>query len=207
VSRVWVKICGLTDHAAVEAAMEAGVDAMGFVFHAASPRHLEPAAAAALAAQVPGGIARVAVFLHPSQADVDAAIAAVAPDYVQTDAADFDYLRLPPGLRALPVLRSSGAAVPTTVPTRFVYEAAQSGAGHCANWDSARMLATRGELVLGGGLDAGNVAAAIRAVAPFGVDVSSGVERERGRKDPRLVMAFVAAARVAAATRIEDRSA
>jgi phosphoribosylanthranilate isomerase len=176
------------------------------VFHAASPRHLEPAAAAAFAVQVPGNIARVAVFLHPSQGEVDAALAAVEPDYVQTDTADFDYLRLPPGVRALPVLRS-GAAVPATVPTRFVYEAARSGAGHRADWNSARVLAGHGELVLGGGLDAGNVAEAIRAVAPFGVDVSSGVERERGRKDPRLVMAFVAAARVAAATRIEDRSA
>jgi phosphoribosylanthranilate isomerase len=206
VSRVWIKICGLTDRAAVEAAAEAGADAVGFVFHSASPRHLEPAAAAALAAQVPGGIARVAVFLHPTQADVDAALAAVEPHYVQTDAADFDYLRLPPGLRALPVLRS-GAATASALPGRFVFEAAHSGAGHRADWEAARMLATRGELVLGGGLDAGNVAAAIRAVAPFGVDVSSGVERERGRKDPRLVMAFVAAARVAAATRIEDRSA
>lgn len=204
-SRIWVKICGLTDSAALAAVVEAGADAVGFVFHAASPRHLEPAAAAALAAQVPAGLARVAVFLHPSQAEVDAALAAVEPDYVQTDALDFDYLRLPPGLRALPVLRS-GAAVPATVPARFVYEAAQSGAGHRADWSQARALAGRGELVLGGGLDASNVAAAISAVAPFGVDVSSGVEFERGRKDPRLVKAFVAAAR-AAATRIEDRIA
>ncbi len=205
-TRVWIKICGLTDGDAVAAAAEAGADAVGFVFHAASPRHLEPAAAAALAARVPGGIARVAVFLHPTQAEVDAALAAVEPDYVQTDAADFDYLRLPPGPRALPVLRS-GAAVPVTMPARFIYESAHSGAGHRADWNSARTLAGRGELVLGGGLDAGNVAEAIRAVAPFGVDVSSGVERERGRKDPRLVTAFVTAARLAAATRIEDRSA
>lgn len=204
-SRVWIKICGLTDSSAVAAAAEAGADAVGFVFHAASPRHLRPEAAAVLAAQVPPGLARVAVFLHPSQADVDAALAAVEPDYVQTDAADFDYLRLPPGLRALPVLRS-GAALPVALPARFVYEAAQSGAGHRADWHSARVLAERGELVLGGGLDAGNVAAAIGAVVPFGVDVSSGVELERGRKDPRLVKAFVAAAR-AAATRIEDRIA
>jgi phosphoribosylanthranilate isomerase len=205
VSRIWVKICGLTDREAVAAAAEAGVDAVGFVFHAASPRHLEPAAAAALAAQLPAGIARVAVFLHPSQAEVDAALAAVVPDYVQTDVVDFDYLRLPPGPRALPVLRS-GAALPSAVPARFVYEAAHSGVGQRADWDSARRLAASAELVLGGGLDAGNVAEAVQRVEPFGVDVSSGVERERGRKDPRLVMAFVAAAR-AAATRIEDRSA
>jgi phosphoribosylanthranilate isomerase len=205
VSGVWVKICGLTDRDAVAAAAEAGADAVGFVFHAASPRHLQPAAAAALAAQLPAGIARIAVFLHPTQAEVDAALAAVVPDCVQTDAADFDYLRLPPGLRALPVLRS-GAAAPSVLPARFVFEAAHSGAGHRADWDAARRLAARGELVLGGGLDPGNVAVAIAAVAPFGVDVSSGVERERGRKDPRLIKGFVAAAR-AAATRIEDRSA
>lgn len=204
-SRVWVKICGLTDREAVAAAAEAGADAVGFVFHSASPRHLEPAVAAVLAAHVPAGIARVAVFLHPSQAEVDAALAAVEPDYVQTDAADFDYLRLPQGPRALPVLRS-GVAAPAGLPARFVYEAALSGAGQRADWTMAHDLATRGGLVLGGGLDAHNVAEAIRAVAPFGVDVSSGVELERGRKDPRLVMAFVAAARAAAAS-IEDRSA
>jgi phosphoribosylanthranilate isomerase len=103
------------------------------------------------------------------------------------------------------VLRS-GAVLPAALPARFVYEAAQSGAGHRADWNSARTLAARGELVLGGGLDAGSVAAAIAAVAPFGVDVSSGVELARGRKDPRLVKAFIAAAR-AAASRIEDRIA
>ena len=107
---LWIKICGLRSAAAIEVAAEAGADAVGFVFHAPSPRHLEPAAARALQAAVPPGIERVAVFLRPSQALVDAALEAIAPDWVQTDAGDLEHLRLPPGQRVLPVLRSGGSA-------------------------------------------------------------------------------------------------
>jgi phosphoribosylanthranilate isomerase len=206
VSGLWIKVCGLTTLEAVDAAAEAGVAAVGFVFHADSPRHLDFESAATLAAAVPRGIDKVAVFLHPSQSLIDAAVAAVAPDLVQTDADDFAGLRLPAGVRPLPVLRS-GAFAPAPLPARFVYEAARSGVGERADWNAARALAGGSELVLGGGLDPDNVIAAVRAVAPFGVDVSSGVEQARGRKDPRRILAFVAAARRAAATRSEDLQA
>jgi phosphoribosylanthranilate isomerase len=82
-----------------------------------------------------------------------------------------------------------------------------SGAGVRADWTAARTLASRCELVLAGGLDAGNVAEAIRAVRPFGVDVSSGVERARGVKDPARIRDFIDAARRAgrALTAEEER--
>ena len=104
--RLWIKVCGLRTTGTLAAAVDAGADAVGFVFHAASPRHLAAAEAGALAAAVPPGIEKVAVFLHPTQAEVDAAIDAVHPDWVQTDAADLVALRLPAGQRVLPVYRT-----------------------------------------------------------------------------------------------------
>jgi phosphoribosylanthranilate isomerase len=196
---LWIKICGLRDTAAIEAAVEAGTDAVGFVFHAASPRHLEPAAARALQAAVPPGVERVAVFLHPAQALVDAALEAIAPDWVQADADDLGALRLPRGQRVLPVLRSRGA-VPASLPVRCLYESGRSGAGERADWTAATALACRTQLVLAGGLDPSNVADAVRAVRPFGVDVSSGVERGRGVKDAVLIREFIRAAREAGQT-------
>jgi len=202
---LWIKICGLRTTAAIEAAAEAGADAFGFVFHAASPRHLEPAEARALQAAVPHGVERVAVFLHPSQALVDAALEAIAPDWVQTDAGDLEQLRLPPGQRVLPVLRSD-APLPASLPARCLFESGRSGAGERADWAAAARLARRTQLVLAGGLDASNVAEAVRAVRPFGVDVSSGVERERGVKDAALIREFIRAAREATAVPLSEES-
>jgi phosphoribosylanthranilate isomerase len=194
---IWVKICGLTSPEAVAAAVEAGADAVGFVFHPGSPRHLAPAAAAGLARAVPSGVLRVAVTRHPTQADVDAIVAVLRPDALQTDAADFDALRLPAALGRLPVLRT-GTPPPAHLPDRCLYESADSGRGATADWREAAELGRRTELVLAGGLTAGNVAAAVAAVRPFGVDVSSGVERAPGRKDAGLIRDFIAAARAAA---------
>jgi phosphoribosylanthranilate isomerase len=202
---LWIKICGLRDAAAIEAAADAGADAVGFVFHAASPRHLEPAEARALQAAVPPGVERVAVFLHPAQALVDAALEAIAPDWVQADAGDLEVLRLPPGQRVLPVLRS-GEALPASLPARCLYESGRSGAGERADWAAAAGLARRTQLVLAGGLDPSNVAQGVRAVRPFGVDVSSGVERARGTKDPRLIREFIRAAREAAEVPLSEES-
>jgi phosphoribosylanthranilate isomerase len=194
--RLWIKVCGLRTADAIAAAAAAGADAVGFVFHEASPRNLTPAEARALAATVPSGIEKVAVFLHPSQALVDAAVEALAPDWVQTDAEDLANLRLPSGQKVLPVVRTGTAALgPESAGHRFLLESGRSGAGERADWTVAAALAQRGELVLAGGLDATNVGDAVAAVRPFGVDVSSGVERERGVKDIDLIRSFVAAAR------------
>lgn len=191
-----VKICGITTAEGVEAAVAAGADAIGFVFHASSPRNLEPARAAALAASVP--VLRFAVTRHPSQELVDRILAAIQPDAWQTDAADFQHLRLPATIERWPVLRS-GAVLPQLIPGRMLFEAARSGAGERADWAVAAGLARRCSLILAGGLDSGNVGAAIARVRPWGVDVSSGVERAAGIKDRALVHRFVQAARAAGA--------
>jgi phosphoribosylanthranilate isomerase len=190
---LFVKICGVSDEAGLAAAVEAGADAVGFVFHAASPRNLAPGRAAALAARLPGGVLAVAVTCHPSQGDVDRVLEAFHPDAWQSDAPDFDAIRLPPTVRRLPVLRGPAAQAPAG--GRVLFDAPESGRGARADWHAASELARRTQLILGGGLDAANVAAAMAAVRPFGVDVSSGVESAPGLKDPARIRAFVSAAR------------
>jgi phosphoribosylanthranilate isomerase len=191
-----VKICGLTTPECVRAAIDAGADAIGFVFHASSPRGLEPARAAELARDIPASMLRVAVTLNPDRALVHAVLSAFTPDVWQSDAADFDSIRLPTGIARWPVLRS-GASAMSVLPTRLQFEARTSGAGEKADWHAAATLAKRSELILGGGLDAANIAGAIATVRPFGVDVSSGVERAPGIKDAAMIREFVAAARAA----------
>lgn len=193
----WLKICGLTTPEGVAAALEQRVDAVGFVFHAASSRNVTPERARELTRDVPRDVLRIAVTLHPSQALVDEIAAVFRPDALQSDVEDFETLRLPWGMATLPVLRSGGAR-PAEWPDRFLYEGARSGAGTTADWDEAHRLAGAGQLVLAGGLTPANVAAAIAAVRPFGVDVSSGVESAPGVKDPTRIREFVRAARAAA---------
>jgi phosphoribosylanthranilate isomerase len=194
--RLWIKVCGVRTVEAVEAAVETGADAVGLVFHEASPRNLALDAARELATAVPSSVATVAVFRHPTQALLEAVLVAVRPDWVQTDVEDLARLRVPDTQRVLPVYRTGARLAPDDVRgRRFLVESARSGVGERADWDVAATLAPVGELVLAGGLDAGNVGEAIAAVRPFGVDVSSGVERERGVKDPALIRAFVSTAR------------
>lgn len=193
-----VKICGLTTRDALQAALDAGADAVGFVFHAPSSRNLSPAAAAELAAQVPRGVKTVAVTLHPAQSLVDAVLAAFRPDVWQTDAQDFGRIGLPEGIERWPVFRD-GASLPAALPPRLLFEGARSGAGEVADWSQAAALAARTGLILGGGLTPGNVGQAVAAVKPLGVDVSSGVESAPGKKDPARIREFISAAREAAA--------
>jgi phosphoribosylanthranilate isomerase len=195
-SRLWIKICGMMTVEAIEAAGEAGAGAVGFVFHEASPRHLSLEAAAALQAAVPAGVDRVAVFLHPAQALVDAVIERLQPDWIQADLADLLALRLPARQQQLPVLRSTGPW-PQSPPARVLLEGARSGMGETADWQAAAVHAHETELVLAGGLSAANVGEALRRVRPFGVDVSSGVESRRGVKDPGLIREFIETARLA----------
>jgi|HigsolmetaAR204D_1030405.scaffolds.fasta_scaffold00171_29 phosphoribosylanthranilate isomerase len=194
---LWIKICGLTDAAAVAAAVAAGADAVGFVF-APSKRQVTAAQAATLARALPKRVLRVAVMLHPSQALVDEVCEVFAPDALQTDAEDFAALRVPQSMMRLPVYRD-GSVLPSELPERLLYEGKVSGAGETADWTAARELAMRTQLVLAGGLNVANIAAAIAAVRPFGVDVSSGVESAPGVKDVAKIEAFISAARAAAA--------
>lgn len=192
---LWIKICGLSTREAVDTAVAAGADAVGFVF-APSKRRVTPQQAAEISQAVPAHIARIAVMLHPSQAWVDEVCSIFVPDVLQTDAADFDALQIPQGIALLPVVRD-GQATRSTLPARLLYEGKASGTGTTADWSAARALATRTELVLAGGLHEQNVAQAIAAVRPFGIDVSSGVESAPGVKDPSKIEAFVRTARAA----------
>jgi phosphoribosylanthranilate isomerase len=179
----------------VTAALDAGVDAIGFVF-AESVRQMTPQAAAALARPARGRVRCVAVTRHPAQRTVDEIVNVFRPDLLQTDASDFDGLRLPATLGRLPVVRA-GEAAPATLPPRLLFEGPLSGQGTVSDWDAARALAARAELVLAGGLNPANVGAAIAAVHPSGVDVSSGVEERPGLKSPELIVRFVSAVRLA----------
>jgi phosphoribosylanthranilate isomerase len=201
---MWIKVCGLGDAAGVDAALEAGADAVGWVF-AESPRRVLPAHAAQLAAAARGRCAIVAVTLHPSQSLVDEILEVLRPDILQSDAQDLIELRLPRQLQRLPVLRDAAALngdrIENGVPPRLLFEGRRSGHGTTADWSQAERLARRTELILAGGLHAHNIAEAIRQVRPFGVDVSSGVESAPGLKSPAMIVEFVAAARAAAEVR------
>jgi phosphoribosylanthranilate isomerase len=203
--RLWVKICGMRTREAIEAAAQAGADAVGFVFHEASPRNVTIESASALQSRVPAGLERVAVFLHPSQDLVDGVVAEIQPDWVQADAEDLATLRLPAGQRVLPVFRS-GQARPELLPRRCLLESARSGAGERADWQEAADITALTDVVLAGGLDADNVGEAVRRVRPFGVDVSSGVESGRGVKDVVKIREFIRAARTAAPIRMIEES-
>jgi phosphoribosylanthranilate isomerase len=190
---MWIKICGLTSEEAVAAALAAGADALGFVF-AASPRRLTPHEARRLAGPARGRVACVAVTRHPEPETLAEILRVFEPDVLQSDAADLAGLRLPAALQLLPVVRA-GAPAPEPLPRRLLFEGPVSGIGTAADWQAASALALRAELVLAGGLHAGNVRAAITAVRPFGVDVSSGVEARPGLKSPPAIGEFVAAVR------------
>ena len=202
---IWVKICGLTTRDAVEAAVAAGADAVGFVF-APSRRQVTAALAAQLAQGVPRSIPRVAVMLHPTQSQLDEVWSAFRPDVLQTDVEDLQTLRLPMGLLVMPVVRGGGGGgvgvglKPDLQPKyrRILFEGPVSGVGSTSDWNGAAQLARTTELVLAGGLNAINVADAIATVRPFGVDVSSGVEAAPGIKDPARIHEFVQRARAAA---------
>jgi phosphoribosylanthranilate isomerase len=189
---MFVKICGIADAAALEAAVGAGADAVGFVF-APSPRQVTAARAAVLCRGLPTGIVRVAVLRDPTPGQWSTVMERFGPDWVQCERSDLERFELPRGVRALPVYRTDRGAPDTagTLPARVLVEGPASGSGQRADWEAAAALARSTEVVLAGGLTAANVAQAIAAVRPWGVDVSSGVERARGRKDPALITQFV----------------
>lgn len=192
---MWIKICGMTDARAVSTALELAVEAIGFVF-APSVRQLTPARAAELARPARGRLSCVAVTQHPTQVQLDEIVRGFGPDVLQTDIEDLLDLRLPQTLARLPVLRA-GAVPGGTLPARVLFEGPRSGSGATTDWTAAAEHARATQLVLAGGLNAANVADAIHGVRPWGVDASSGLECEPGRKDAVRMQAFVSAARAA----------
>ncbi|MCS6801637.1 MAG: phosphoribosylanthranilate isomerase [Chloroflexota bacterium] len=201
---VAVKICGLRDPAAVEAAVEAGAEFIGFVF-APSPRRVAPEEAAALRRRVPrGGPQIVGVFVNEAPATVRAIADTVGLDIVQLCGAES-----PQAEWGRPVIRAIRPAgrIPWRALAPWVAGGARllvdsfkpgtfGGSGELGDWGLAARIARRWPILLAGGLRPDNVAAAIAAVRPWGVDVSSGVETA-GRKDPAKIRAFVDQARAA----------
>jgi phosphoribosylanthranilate isomerase len=194
-STFFIKICGLTTAEAVEAALNEGADAIGFVF-AESRRQVTPQQANELAKPARGKAKCVAVTRHPNQRNVDEILSLFSPDVFQTDAEDFATLTLPVTVERLPVVRAGGAE-PEPLPARVLFEGPVSGTGTTADWVAARRFARRTQLILAGGLSPENIVQAIAEVQPFGVDVSSGVEQSPGIKSPERIARFVRCARAA----------
>ncbi len=190
----WIKLCGLSTDVDVQTAIDCDVQAVGFVF-AQSARCVKPAHASGLVARIRSNIATVAVMLRPTQAELDAVFTEFMPDYIQADWQALAQLSLPDVVKALPVYRQGDGATPGDTPTRFVYEGARSGQGETVDWPTARPFVNERELILAGGLNPDNVGEAVRVLAPFGVDVSSGIEGERGVKDHQRMHDFVAQVR------------
>ncbi len=209
---VAVKICGIRDAVGLDAAVEAGADYVGFVFFPPSPRFVTPTQAAALSGRHAGGPVRVGLFVDPTDDDLAATLAAVPLGLIQLQGEETP-ARVA-AIRArfgLPVMKALGigseddfAAMEAFAPVvdRLQFDAkAPPGAvlpGGNAQPFEWRLMAGRAiprPWQLAGGLTPANVAEAIRVSGAPAVDVSSGVERSRGVKDPALIRAFVAAAR------------
>ncbi len=197
----WVKICGISDRAALETAVEAGADAVGFVFYPPSRRYVSPAQAAVLAAQAAGALLRVGVLVDHRRQAVDEIVSSVPLDALQWAGGDIpswaDELG---GLVHIGVIRlAKDAPWPRQLAPAWAYlldaqgpAGSFGGLGQPANWSPAPEDAGIGRLILSGGLSAQTVGAAIGQMNPFGVDVSSGVETA-GAKDPAKIRAFVKA--------------
>lgn len=197
-SAPFVKICGLKTARDVDVAVEAGADAVGFVFAPGSPRTVDAATARELAARVPAGVLTVGVFRGQSVGEVGrlARESGVRSVQLHGDEGPEYYEALRAEGRTL--IRATAGAVAAAGEygeDLLLIDAPDPGSGKPWNWGSAEFTAPRGRWLLAGGLDPANVRAALRATGAWGVDVSSGVERERGVKSPELIRAFLAAAR------------
>jgi phosphoribosylanthranilate isomerase len=204
---VRVKICGITDAAAIDAAIGAGADWVGFVFFPPSPRFVTPAQAAALSSRHPDGPGRVGLFVDPDPAQIEAALAALplAALQIYATAARAAELR---ALFGVPVWHAVGVAGAADLPrtaagvdallldAKPAADATRPGGNaQRFDWSALRGWRAPAPWMLAGGLDPDNVAAAIAATGAPAVDVSSGVETAPGRKDPALIRRFIQKAR------------
>lgn len=201
--RTRIKICGVTRPEDARAAATAGADAVGLVFYPHSPRVLDLDAAEAVAAALPPFVSRVALFLDPAAADVQAVIDTLRPDLLQfhgEESAEFCGRFGVPYMKAVPM--GDEDADPAAYAERFADARALLLDGHRSGRAGGRgegfAWERRGEgnalpIVLAGGLTPDNVAGAIRELRPYAVDVSSGVESAPGIKDPDRIRAFAEA--------------
>ncbi len=218
---MWVKICGTTNLDDAETAVEAGADALGFVF-APSPRRVTPAQVARIVSQLPEEVERIGVFVNPEYEEIITAVREAGLTGVQLHVCEDprlpgqlrEYFLERSNFRLLQVVRvppgqpfSSIMVFDTLSCAHAVLVEARSSTGHGGtasrfDWQTARehFLAAAHErrLVVAGGLTPENVAEAVETLSPWGVDVVTGVESEPGRKDCAKLRAFVRNARHAA---------
>jgi phosphoribosylanthranilate isomerase len=211
-----IKICGIKDLAAMDAALEAGADMVGLVFFPPSPRSVSPEEGARLAAPARGRALVVALTVDADDALLDSIMARVTPDmfqlHGQESPARVSEIRKRSGvpvMKALPVQAAEDLDIApafAAVADWLLFDARPpkdatrpGGHGRAFDWSLLERLERTKPVMLSGGLDAGNVAQAIRVVRPDAVDVSSGVETAPGVKSPQKIQVFVANARAAAA--------
>ncbi|HZT54795.1 MAG TPA: phosphoribosylanthranilate isomerase [Burkholderiaceae bacterium] len=207
--RTRIKICGLTREADVDAAVDAGADAVGFVFYDKSPRHVSLARARELAARLPAFVMPVGLFVNAGEAEIAAAVAAIPQLLLQFhgDESPQDCARA-----GRPFLRAARVAPGFDLldfASRFAHAQAilldahvegYGGGGKVFDW-SLIPSAVHLPVVLSGGLHAGNVIQGIQLLRPWAVDVSSGVESAKGIKDADAIRRFCDAVREADARR------
>jgi phosphoribosylanthranilate isomerase len=213
---VLIKICGLKTPAALDAALEAGADFVGFVFFPPSPRHVGFEAARTLGERVNDRARKVAVSVDANDELLKSCIAALKPDLLQLHGRETPervaVIRSRFGLPVMKALPITARADLSSVhqyakvvdllmfDARAPREATRPGGlGKAFDWHLLEHLALDVPFVLSGGLDTGNVAEALRITRPDGVDVSSGVENVPGEKDVEKIRAFIRAAREAEA--------
>lgn len=201
-----VKICGITRWQDAQAALDAGADALGFVFAPNSPRCLSPAEAAAITRRLPPSVLIVGVFVNATAAELHHIRSLCTLDILQLHGDETPAFCSSLGghvwkafrvqsadtLRSLPAFATDAWLLDSCVAGR------SGGTGAAFNWDlAAQATLLDRPIILAGGLTPDNVAEAVQTARPFGVDVSSGVEAAPGKKDPQLIREFIAAARAA----------
>lgn len=203
---VKIKICGITELDDALHAVDCGADALGFVFYERSPRAITPPKAQAIIAKLPPFVTVVGLFVNE-----DSRIIREVADDCHLDVIQYhgdespETVRLAPrrSIRALRIRESETTDIIDRYPASGLLLDAwvsgeYGGTGVLSNWEIAAEIAKKRPLILAGGLTPENVAAAIQAVRPYGLDVSSGVEHAPGRKDKKKVATFIRAAQLAA---------
>ena len=207
-----VKICGLSTRETLDVALDAGADMVGFVFFPASPRHLRLELARDLGRQAKGRAVKVALTVDADDTTLADIVEALQPDILQLHGKEsIARVRDIRQQFALPVMkavavetRADLAALPgyATVADRILFDARApkgatrpGGLGAVFDWHVLENLELGLPFMVSGGLNAENVAEAVRVTRAGGVDVSSGVERTSGVKDPEMIRAFIRAAR------------
>jgi phosphoribosylanthranilate isomerase len=194
-----VKICGITNVEDALQAVEAGANALGFVFYARSPRHVTPDEVQKIIAELPPFVTTVGLFVNESIPRIRRTMAAARLDVVQLhgDEQPEDCLIEP--LRVIKALRVKAAASLEGVDRYRVSallldawsDKAYGGTGEQFDWQLARRLSGNRPVILAGGLNPENIIDAVRQVKPYAVDVSSGVEARPGKKDQQKVKEFI----------------